>query len=273
MKKIWKNIGLAALATGAFLYWQDNAIVVTQMTHLDTHVPKSFHGYKILHISDLQNKMFGRNQEHLLYKAECTAPDIIVITGDLIDRNRTDLDAAMDAVRGLVKLAPVYYVSGNHEHQSGRYDDLVELLVAEGVTVLDNGKSVIKRNDDTITIMGLADKSVNPHYKSILRMMCKEQEDDFLFLLSHRPEIFKTYAQYPIDLVCCGHAHGGQIRLPWIGGLFAPHQGFFPKYTAGMHTTHNTTMAISRGLGNSTFPFRIFNRPELVVITLYHKGE
>lgn len=272
LKKIWKNIGFATLAVGAFLYWQDNSIVVTQMTH-HTNVPKAFHGYKILHISDLQNKMFGKNQEKLLYKAECTAPDIIVITGDLIDRNRTDLDAAMDAIRGLVKLAPVYYVSGNHEHQSGRYDDLVELLVAEGVTVLDNGKSVIRRNDDTMTIMGLADKSVNPQYKTMLHMMCKEQEHDFLFLLSHRPEIFTTYAKYPIDLVCCGHAHGGQIRLPFIGGLFAPHQGFFPKYTAGMHTQNHTTMAISRGLGNSTFPFRIGNRPELVVITLYHKEE
>ncbi len=272
LKKIWKNIGLCTLAVGAFLYWQDNSIVVTQMTH-HCNVPKAFHGYKILHISDLQNKMFGKNQEKLLYKAECTAPDIIVITGDLIDRNRTDLEAAMDAIHGLVKLAPVYYVSGNHEHQSGVYDDLTELLTAEGVTVLDNGKSIIRRNDDTITIMGLADKSVNPHYQSILRMMCKEQENDFLFLLSHRPELFTEYAKYPIDLVCCGHAHGGQIRLPFIGGLFAPHQGFFPKYTTGMHTKNHTTMAISRGLGNSTFPFRINNRPELVVITLYHKEE
>ena len=108
--------------------------------------------------------MFGKNQERLIYKAECTAPDLIVITGDLIDRNRTDLDAAMDLIRGIVKLAPVYYVSGNHEHQSGYYEDLVELLTAEGVKVLDNGKSILERDGDTITLLGLADKRVNPHY-------------------------------------------------------------------------------------------------------------
>lgn len=272
LKNNGKKLLLAGLAAGAFLYWQDNALTVTQMT-CTTMVPKAFHGYKILHISDLQNKMFGRNQERLIYKSECTAPDLIVITGDLIDRNRTDLDAAMDLIRGIVKLAPVYYVSGNHEHQSGYYEDLVELLTAEGVKVLDNGKSILERDGDTITLLGLADKRVNPHYDKILEMMCKGHEDDFKLLLCHRPELFADYVEREIPLVCCGHAHGGQIRLPFIGGLFAPNQGFFPKYTEGMHRAGKTSMAVSRGLGNSTFPFRIFNRPELVVITLYHKGE
>lgn len=267
-----KKLFAAAIAMGAYLYWQDNALSITQLT-CSNHVPKAFHGYKILHLSDLQNKMFGRNQERLVYKAECAAPDIIVITGDLIDRNRTDLDAAMDLIRGIVKIAPVYYVSGNHEHQSGRYEDLVELLTAEGVTILDNGKSVIRRGEDTITLLGLADKSVNPYYKSILHMLDKGLEDEFVLLLSHRPELFAEYADAGISLVCSGHAHGGQIRLPWIGGLFAPHQGFFPPYTAGMYTMNETDMAVSRGLGNSTFPFRIGNRPELVVITLCCKED
>ena len=159
LKNNGKKLLLAGLAAGAFLYWQDNALTVTQMT-CTTMVPKAFHGYKILHISDLQNKMFGKNQERLIYKAECTAPDLIVITGDLIDRSRTDLNAAMDLIRGIVKLAPVYYVSGNHEHQSGYYEDLVELLTAEGVKVLDNGKSILERDGDTITLLGLADKRV-----------------------------------------------------------------------------------------------------------------
>ena len=255
---------------GAFLYWQDNAIVCSQWVY-EKHVPKAFDGYKILHISDLQNKVFGKNQKTLLYKAECSAPDCIVITGDLIDRNRTDIPAAMDLIRGLVTIAPVYYVSGNHEHQSGEYDNLVELLTAEGVTVLDNGKSIIQRGEERLVILGLADKSVNPYYNSVLRMLSKEHEQDFTLLLSHRPELFSDYVKQGISLVCSGHAHGGQIRLPWIGGLFAPHQGFFPQYTAGMYTEQDTAMVVSRGLGNSTFPFRIGNRPELVEITLYHK--
>lgn len=270
MKHFGKKVLAASVAMGAFLYWQNNAITMTQIVH--THkVPEAFHGYKILHISDLQNKLFGANQNTLIYKAECAAPDMIVITGDLIDRNRTDLDAAMDLIRGIVKLAPVYYVSGNHEHQSGEYDTLVELLVSEGVTVLDNGKSVIERGGETITLMGLADKSVNPYYSRVLDMLCKGNESTFTMLLSHRPELFEEYAAKGISLVFSGHAHGGQIRLPKIGGLFAPHQGFFPTYTSGAYTKDDTTMVVSRGLGNSTFPFRIFNRPELLVITLYHE--
>lgn len=270
MKYSKRKALIAMLLTGAFLYWQDNAIVCSQLVYTK-HVPKAFDGYKILHISDLQNKVFGKKQQTLLYKAECSAPDCIVITGDLIDRNRTNIQAAMDLIHGLVTIAPVYYVSGNHEHQSGQYDNLVELLVEEGVTVLDNGKSIIQRGEDRMVLLGLADKSVNPYYNSVLRMLSKEHTNDFTLLLSHRPELFSDYVKHHISLVCSGHAHGGQIRLPFIGGLFAPHQGFFPKYTAGMYTEQDTTMVVSRGLGNSTFPFRIGNRPELVVITLYHK--
>ena len=147
----------------------------------------------------LQNKVFGKNQKTLLYKAECSAPDCIVITGDLIDRNRTDIPAAMDLIRGLVTIAPVYYVSGNHEHQSGEYDNLVELLTAEGVTVLDNGKSIIQRGEERLVILGLADKSVNPYYNSVLRMLSKEHEQDFTLLLSHRPELFSDYVKQQME--------------------------------------------------------------------------
>ena len=271
MKRFWKGLACAAAATGAFLYWQNNGLMVTQQIYKG-NVPRAFHGYKILHISDLQNKKFGKKQRHLIYKTECTAPDMIVITGDLIDRNRTNLDAAMDFVDAIVDIAPVYYVSGNHEHQGGYFSELAERLQEAGVKILDNGKSVIERDGDRITLLGLADKSVNPYYKAALRTLKKGSGEDFTILLSHRPELFSDYVQQGVDLACCGHAHGGQIRLPFIGGIFAPHQGFFPKYTAGMYREGKTAMVVSRGLGNSTFPFRIFNRPELVEITLFHKG-
>lgn len=272
MKRFWKGfVCVATAAAGAFLYWQNNGLMVTQQIYKG-NVPHAFHGYKILHISDLQNKRFGKGQRQLIYKTECTSPDMIVITGDLIDRNRTDLDAAMEFIHAIVDIAPVYYVSGNHEHQSGYFPELTERLQEAGVKILDNGKSVIERDGDTITLLGLADKSVNPYYKAALRTLKKSSGGDFTILLSHRPELFWDYVKQGIDLTCCGHAHGGQIRLPFIGGLFAPHQGFFPRYTSGMYQEGKSAMVVSRGLGNSTFPFRIFNRPELVEITLFHKG-
>ncbi|MBM6828905.1 metallophosphoesterase [Anaerotignum lactatifermentans] len=271
MNKSSGKLLCAAAAAGAFLYWQDNGLMVSQQ-YYKGDVPEAFHGFKILHISDLQNKRFGKKQKNLIYRAECSSPDMIVITGDLIDRNRTNLDAAMELIDAIVDLAPVYYVSGNHEHQSGRFEELAERLTKAGVKVMNNGKTVIERDGDTIVLLGLTDKWANPHYRSILHMLCQGQEDAFKILLSHRPELFEEYVEEEIDLICCGHAHGGQIRLPGINGVFAPNQGFLPAYTAGMYREGKTAMVVSRGLGNSSFPFRIGNRPELVEITLMRKG-
>lgn len=268
-KKILCGIGVGLLL-GAFLYWQDNGLMLTEMTYRG-EVPQAFDGYKILQVADLQNKVFGKEQKPLLAKmAECE-PDIIVMTGDLLDRHegRTDVDSAMAFVQEALEIAPVYFVSGNHEHQSGEWEVLAEQLVAAGVTVLDNGKSILAREDETITLLGLADKKVNPHYDKILHTLMAGQEESFNILLSHRPELFETYVKENIDLAFTGHAHGGQIVIPFLRqGIFAPHQGFFPKYTEGMHEKDGTVMVVSRGLGNSSFPFRIFNRPELILTTL-----
>lgn len=266
-KKTMCCIG-AGLLMGAFLYWQNNGLMLTQMTYKGD-IPAAFDGCKILQVADLQNKVFGKNQEPLIRKIEQSCPDIIVMTGDLLDRNRTDVDVAVDFIKDIVHIAPVYFVSGNHEHQSGEWDTLADALVEQGVTILNNGKSIIERNGETITLLGLADKKVNQHYDKILHTLMAGQEDSFNILLSHRPELFETYVKENIDLAFTGHAHGGQIRIPFLKqGIFAPHQGFFPKYTEGMHEKDGTVMVVSRGLGNSTFPFRIFNRPELIEVTL-----
>lgn len=271
--KFFKTKAICSLlCLAGFLYWQNNGLMLTQKTY-SKNVPKGFEGYKILQVSDLQNKAFGRNQEKLLEKIQNATPDIIVITGDLIDRNRTNLDTAMTFVEGAVNIAPVYYVSGNHEHQSGCFDELLEQLTEAGVTVLENGKSIIEKNGNTIEIIGLADKRVNPYYAQALSTLLKGTENGtFHLLLSHRPELFETYVENHVNLALTGHAHGGQIRLPFIGGVFAPNQGFFPTYTEGIYEKNNTAMVVSRGLGNSTFPFRIFNRPELVLVTLEYES-
>ena len=167
MKKRTLGCICGGLLLGAFLYWQNNGLILTKMTYRG-EIPAGFDGYKILQIADLQNKVFGRRQEPLLRKIEQSCPDIIVITGDLVDRheNRTDVDGAMEFIHALVTYAPVYFVSGNHEHQSGEWEILEEALVEAGVTVLNNGKSVIERNGDTITLLSLADKKANRHYDS-----------------------------------------------------------------------------------------------------------
>lgn len=273
--KYKRSIGCvcAGLLLAAFLYWQDNGLMLTRMTYKGD-IPQAFEGYKILQVADLQNKVFGREQKPLLKKIRQSSPDMIVITGDLLDRheNRTDVDSAMEFIDAITDIAPIYFVSGNHEHQSGEWEVLLERLVASGVTVLENGKSIIEKEEDTITVLGLADKSVNQYYDKMLHTLMAGQEDSFNILLSHRPELFETYVQENIDLAFTGHAHGGQIIIPFLRqGIFAPHQGFFPKYTEGMHEKDGTVMVVSRGLGNSSFPFRIFNRPELIEVTLTSK--
>ena len=273
--KYKKTIGCicGGLLLAGFLFWQDNGLMLTKMTY-QGDIPAAFEGYKILQVSDLQNKVFGREQKPLLNKINASAPDIIVITGDLLDRHegRTDVESAMEFIHEIINIAPVYFVSGNHEHQSGEWETLLDELVDAGVTVLENGKSIIEKNGETITILGLADKRVNQHYDKILHTLMAGQEDSFNILLSHRPELFETYVKENIDLAFTGHAHGGQIMIPFTKiGIFAPHQGFFPKYTKGMYEKDGTVMVVSRGLGNSSFPFRIFNRPELIEVTLQAK--
>lgn len=260
---------LLIAATAGWLYWENNALQVSQYTVESAKLPKSFDGLRIAHVSDLQNAQFGTDNRRLLELLHQSQPDIIVITGDLIDSRRTNCNAAINFVREAVKIAPCYYVLGNHESRIKDRAYLEAGLWAAGATVLRNSHRVLRREDQSIRIAGLDDPTFSSpaQYEDNLAALMPENSG-FTVLLSHRPEKFSLYSAYGVDLALCGHAHGGQIRLPWIGPLFAPHQGWFPPYTAGVYTQSGTAMAVSRGLGNSLFPFRINNRPELVVITL-----
>jgi len=261
----------------AFLKWQNDSIVISEMVFRNDSVTESFDGYKILHLSDLHNKEFGSKQNRLLSKIEMTNPDIIVITGDLIDSNHTDIDIAMELIHGAIDIAPIYYVSGNHEFSSGLYSDLKSKMENVGVVVLDDQKIEVFHGNESIDIIGLSDPlfsgSDSLEYgddieiKNLLNTL-SEGNTNLKILLSHRTELFDLYSDSNVDLAFTGHAHGGQFRLPFIGGLYAPGQGFFPELTEGIHTKNNVSMIISRGLGNSIVPVRIFNRPELVIVTL-----
>lgn len=234
-----------------------------------------------MQISDLHNKEFRKNQSSLLSKIEKAEPDIIVVTGDLIDSRRTNMNIAMDFINGAVNIAPVYFVSGNHEARIAMYSDLILRLTDAGVILMDDTATQIDKNNSFIELVGLSDPAFIPSnymelnptnvLREILKEITKSNPDNFTVLLSHRPELMDLYVENKIDLVFSGHAHGGQFRLPFIGGLLAPDQGFFPKYTSGAYIEESTTMIVSRGLGNSIFPVRIFNRPEIIVVTLQNK--
>ena len=202
-------------------------------------------------------------------------PNIIVITGDLIDMNHTNMDTALDFVKDAVQIAPIYYVNGNHEAALSQYDELKEGLKSVGVIVLEDEAIQLEHNGSSVTLIGLSDPNFairNDVFDETSAMVSTklngllESENGYTILFFHRPELFEAYVNCGVDLVFSGHAHGGQFRLTLIGGLVAPHQGLFPKYDAGLYTNANTNMVVSWGIGNSIIPFRFNNRPEVVLV-------
>jgi len=254
------------------LIWGTNSIVVTKIQYTNSKIPSEFNGYKILQISDLHNKEFGKNQSKLVEKVKECNPDIIVITGDLIDRKITDLDNAMEFIEAIVDDIPIYYVCGNHEAYTLEYGKIKEKLIMANVIVLDNESVKLSKDGKTINLIGLIDPNFytkDDKIKKINNELERLSNDEyFQILLAHRPEFMNIYKRYDIDIALTGHTHGGQIRLPFIGGIVAPNQGFFPTYIDGEYVEGNTTMIVSRGLGNTGVPIRIFNRPEIILLEL-----
>lgn len=260
----------------ALITWGNTALELNTYKIESCDLPDNFKGYKIAHVSDLHNAEMGASNEKLLKMLADAEPDIIAITGDIIDSRRTDIDIALNFAREAMKIAPCYYVTGNHEARISDYDKLIRGLCELGVTVLDNAFIEIWRGDEKIILMGVADPSFKADYlfgdeseivQSALQNLTKNR-DSFTVLLSHRPELFDVYSENNIDLALTGHAHGGQFRLPFVGGVIAPDQGFFPKYDSGIYKNKDTIMLVSRGIGNSIIPFRINNRPEVILIEL-----
>lgn len=240
------------------------------------NIPAEFDDFRIVQVSDLHNSEFGENNEKLITMLKKVDADIIAITGDMIDSRNTDVDVALSFAQKAVNIAPVYYINGNHESRvPEEYEKLKQGLTSVGVTVLENESVDITVGEDTIALIGIND----PTFRMELVGDTMEQNiahqlvnvipdnDNYKVLLAHRPEYFDVYAGN-VDLVLSGHAHGGQFRIPFIGGLVAPGQGFFPEYYEGSHIKENTEMIVSRGIGNSIIPFRINNKPEIIVAEL-----
>ena len=256
--------------------WGNTALEVNEYEIMSDLIPQGFDGFRIAQVSDLHNAEFGENNSVLIELLSQTDPDIIVLTGDLIDSRQTDIEIALEFARQAMKISPVYFVSGNHEARVREYADLKMGLEEAGVIVLENQKVILEQEGESITLIGLDDPSFKEDYlfgdsESVARQAIDDlqnESDGYTILLSHRPELFDLYVDTVMDLVFCGHAHGGQFRLPFIGGLVAPNQGFVPKYDAGLFSEENTSMLVSRGVGNSIIPIRFNNRPEIILAEL-----
>ena len=276
--KIWKA-GALALAAGAVLC--AGAVWALQselgVTCYELPLPKGLEeldGLKIAQISDVHSADI---QEELRTALREAAPDLIVFTGDLVNREDRDLSRALSLAAMAAQIAPAYYAPGNHEADNPCYPELREGLEKAGITVLENENAQLWRNGVQINIIGLLDLTFHPQGRERAREELPGRIQDLSLpgalnvVLSHRPSLMEEYGESGADLVFSGHAHGGQVRMPLIGPLFAPDEGVFPDYTAGTYQTGGTWVVVSRGLGNGTpFP-RLWNTPELVLLTLKEK--
>ena len=294
MKKkrlIIAGVALVLLALIIWTAWGNTALELNTYTISSNRLPEAFDGYRIAHVSDLHNAEIGEDNGKLLNMLREAEPDIIAITGDLIDSRHTDIDVALQFVGEAMEIAPCYYVPGNHEARLSKseYDKLENGLLDAGVIVLHDSESILEYNGSAISLIGIDDPNcysastnitIGEEYESKVGSTMDPERirelstiDSFTVLLSHRPEYFEQYAEADVDLVLSGHAHGGQFRIPFFGGVVAPNQGVFPKYDAGIFTEGNTNMVVSRGVGNSIIPFRVNNRPEVIIIELTTQGE
>ena len=261
-----------------YLYYENNYLQVSNYTIESNKIPKVFDGFKVVQISDFHNTKSKKLTNDLVEEIENSKPDIIVLTGDLIDSYKLNINTAISFVKKITSIAPVYYVTGNHEARIESYEEFKDKLEENKVIILDGKLEIIKKENSEIDLIGIDDPSFNFNtYRDDSTIIqdslipIQYDKNKFSILLSHRPELIETYAKNNFDLVLSGHTHGGQIRIPFIGGLIAPNQGLFPKYTSGVYEIDDTKMIVSRGIGNSILPFRVNNRPELVVIELKNK--
>lgn len=263
----------ATIAFTAWMLWGNFAVTVSEYRIESEKLPNAFDGFRIAQVSDLHNDELGDGNSRLLAKLDEAEPDIIVITGDLIDRKRIDISVAVEFAEKAALIAPTYYVSGNHESVLSQddYADFCDKLTAAGVTVLENNAVLFEKNGEYITIAGVGDQNFGYQPSNDDLIVLKGDKTAFSVLLAHRPRDFYQYATCGFDLVLSGHLHGGQFQIPLLGGLYAPSYGLFPEYDGGTYEREGSVMIVSRGVGNSSFPIRFNNPREIVLVELVKK--
>lgn len=257
-------------------------IEVTKYTITSEKIPPSFDGYKILQLSDLHDISYGKNNSKLIKKIEEVTPDIIVMTGDMVNSDTKSFDKFYSFAKEISKNYKCYYIMGNHEMRlpNKSQSEINRKLTSLGINILSNRKTTISNEYDSITLYGLHqpistyknalknNKEADFSLKDMQRTLSLTNDNTFNILLSHSPFDFDIFAEWGADLVLSGHVHGGLIRLPFLGGLLSPERTFFPKYDSGEYSIGDSTMIVSRGLGNGTINLRVFNNPEICVIEL-----
>lgn len=253
---------LAVLLTVLIVWtvWGNTTVGLTTITVTEDNLPEAFDGFRIAQVSDLHNSPLW---EKTIAQLKAAEPDIIVITGDLVDMRHTNMESALCFVREAVQIAGCFYIIGNHEGrmEQDEYKQLLDALRELGVVVMENQQTMIHRDGAYIALVG-------HQWGSDADLTTLSDFSGYKILLHHQPESFTDFVNADYDLVLSGHVHGGQIRIPLIGGLYAPDQGLFPKFDCGMYSMENTDLIVSRGIGNSVFPIRMNNQPEVILVIL-----
>jgi len=264
------------ILVGILLYDGNTRIVTTEYELEYKDLPESFDGFRIVVLSDIHAAVFGDNNEQLVEKVVEAEPDIIAVTGDLIDGYEKlsveiQLEIAETLITSLTPIAPVYFVTGNHDWDSGEIRTLLAMLEESGVKILRNKYVLLKSGDEKIILAGIDDPNgpadmKKPH--DFIKEINDAEGDSFIVVLEHRNNHLPLYNVLNVDLVLSGHAHGGLIRIPFTDGLIGQQRDWFPTQTNGLYTVGVTNMVVSRGLGNHTGIPRIFNNPHVVVAVL-----
>lgn len=271
------TVAAIILAMAAALLWliydSSENLQVTNCDISSSRLPSGFDGFKIVQLSDLHGAQFGEDGKELADTVSALSPDIIALTGDFVT-DEGDLDAVRQLVAELVRICPVYFISGNHEFGSGLAQQVREIMENAGVKYLSNEFLTISRGGESIVLAGVEDPLAYadmPDPAELAETLREAYPTEFTVLLGHRNYWIEEYPELPVDIIFCGHAHGGLVRLPGIGGLISTDRTLFPDYDAGLYETDAYTLVVSRGLGNSVPIPRILNRPEIVLTTLHSK--
>lgn len=262
---------LAALLAAGFLLWGNCSLQTTETALVSPALPPAFDGLRIVELADLHGRVFGRGSRRLLAAVRRAEPDLICIDGDLFDEH-TDLTMLPPLLRGLCAIAPVYYVTGNHEWRVPGLRGILAQMRACGVTVLQDDWRVLRRGEDALVLAGTDDPCGPAERKTpaelIADIRAEAGEAAFLLLLTHRNDQLPQWSALGVQAVLAGHCHGGVVRLPFVGGLFGTDRRLFPAWDAGLYRQGETALYVSRGLGYTNVHFRLFNRPEVAVIVL-----
>ncbi|QGH35002.1 metallophosphoesterase [Gracilibacillus salitolerans] len=256
----------------AKIYYDTNIFKVEEL-EITTSKLETDQSFTVLQLTDLHNKQFGDNNEKLLHEIEQLDVDIIVITGDLIDRRTDDLQFVLEFADKLTTInSNIYFVSGNHEWENPLRESFIQGLSKRGIQLIDNQNRIIEIREISFQLAGVADPSTN--HDNLELAIKGLNQDDVTVLLSHAPDLSHTEYSEPVNFVLSGHTHGGQIRFPLIGAIVAPDQGFFPKYDQGLFDLNERQqLYIDSGLGTSVIDLRMFNQSQMTLITVKGVGK